>query len=49
VPIRFTQEPGKPVFDPPAHGQHSSAILRSLGYADAEIGRLKSQGVLKDA
>jgi crotonobetainyl-CoA:carnitine CoA-transferase CaiB-like acyl-CoA transferase len=49
VPIQFAQEPGEPVFEPPAHGQHSSAILRSLGYPDAEIARLKSQGVLKDA
>ncbi len=49
VPIAFRDEPARPVFDPPAHGQHSSAILRSLGYADAEIARLKSRGVLKDA
>jgi crotonobetainyl-CoA:carnitine CoA-transferase CaiB-like acyl-CoA transferase len=49
VPIRFAQEPGKPVFEPPAHGQHSGALLRDLGYADAEIAQLKSRGVIKDA
>lgn len=49
VPIRFTQEPGKPVFEPPAHGQHSSGILRSLGYAEAEIAQLKARGIVKDA
>jgi crotonobetainyl-CoA:carnitine CoA-transferase CaiB-like acyl-CoA transferase len=49
VPIRFAEEPGKPVFEPPVHGQHSSALLRGLGYADADIAQLKSRGVIKDA
>jgi len=49
VPIRFAQEPGEPVFEPPAHGQHSGALLRGLGYADAEIAQLKSRGIIKDA
>jgi crotonobetainyl-CoA:carnitine CoA-transferase CaiB-like acyl-CoA transferase len=49
VPIRFQDEPGRPVFEPPAHGQHTSGILRSLGYAEGEIAQLKSKGVVKDA
>ena len=49
IPIAFRDEPGRVRFEAPAHGQHSSAILRSLGYADADIAQLKSRGVIKDA
>lgn len=49
VPIKFADEPGRANFRLPAHGQHSAEILRSLGYADDEIGRLKESGVTKDA
>jgi len=49
VPIRFADEPARPSFDPPAHGQHTCAILRSLGYADGEIAQLKAKGVVADA
>jgi len=49
VPIRFAQEAAKPVLEAPAHGQHSGRILRDLGYADAEVARLKARGVIKDA
>jgi crotonobetainyl-CoA:carnitine CoA-transferase CaiB-like acyl-CoA transferase len=49
VPIAFRDEPAKPSFEAPAHGQHSSAILRTLGYADAEIAKLKAAGVVKGA
>ncbi|MFY9314730.1 MAG: CaiB/BaiF CoA-transferase family protein [Burkholderiales bacterium] len=47
VPIRFTDEPGRPNFDPPGHGQHSVAILRGLGYSGDEIAALKANGVIK--
>jgi crotonobetainyl-CoA:carnitine CoA-transferase CaiB-like acyl-CoA transferase len=47
VPIRFADEPARPAFDAPAHGQHSAAILRSLGYDAAEIAALRSKGVVK--
>jgi len=49
VPIRFTDEPARPNFDPPGHGQHSAAILRELGYADGEIAALKAAGVINGA
>jgi crotonobetainyl-CoA:carnitine CoA-transferase CaiB-like acyl-CoA transferase len=47
VPIRFTDEPAQPKFDPPGHGQHSAAILRGLGYSGDEIAALKAGGVVK--
>jgi len=49
VPIRFADEPGRPRFQAPAHGEHSSQILKELGYAEVEIRKLKSSGVIQDA
>jgi len=49
VPIQFADEPGRPRFDAPAHGEHSSQILRELGYADQEIERLEKCGVIRGA
>jgi len=49
VPIRFADEPARPNFEPPAHGQHTAQTLRSLGYAAGEIAQLKAKGVVKDA
>ena len=45
IPIRFADEPGQIDFDPPAQGQHSEEILRSLGYSDAELAAMKAEGV----
>jgi len=49
VPIKFADEPAQPSFDPPAHGQHTAAILRELGYSASDIERLGSEGVVKAA
>jgi len=49
VPIKFADEPGRAIFRLPALGQDSSEILRSLGYAEGDIGRLKEHGVTRDA
>lgn len=49
APIRFGDEPARPSFEPPAHGQHSAEILRGLGYAAGEIAQLESRGVIKGA
>jgi crotonobetainyl-CoA:carnitine CoA-transferase CaiB-like acyl-CoA transferase len=45
IPIRFANEPGEIRSDPPAHGQHSEAILRSLGFAEADLADMKADGV----
>ncbi|MDA0224798.1 MAG: CaiB/BaiF CoA-transferase family protein [Proteobacteria bacterium] len=49
LPIRFANEPGRVKFDAPAHGEHSSAILRQLHYPESEIEALRARGVIRDA
>lgn len=46
VPIKFADEPAQPNFNPPAHGQHTTAILQELGYAKRDIESLKSKGIV---
>lgn len=48
-PIRFEDEPGVCDFALPAHGQHSSALLRELGYTEEAVGKFVNAGIIKDA
>ena len=34
-------------FDPPAHGQHSAEVLRSLGYSQRDVLGMREKGVIK--
>ncbi len=49
APIRFQQEPARPEFDPPAHGQHTFEILRGLGYTEGDIAQVTGKGVVGGA
>jgi crotonobetainyl-CoA:carnitine CoA-transferase CaiB-like acyl-CoA transferase len=49
VPIQFSGEPGRANFHSPAHGEHSSQVLRGLRYGDVEIERFRKDGVIRDA
>ena len=46
-PIRFADEPPRENLDVPGHGQHTRAILASLGYAEGEIRALERDGVVR--
>ena len=46
LPVKFSQTPGDVRLAPPLHGQHTAEVLRDTGYSDAEIERLKAQGVV---
>lgn len=45
IPVKFRDEPGRVDFRLPDHGEHSREILHDLGYSEAEIDRLKQEGV----
>jgi crotonobetainyl-CoA:carnitine CoA-transferase CaiB-like acyl-CoA transferase len=46
VPIKFTREPAQPDFRVPGFGEHSAAILKELGYGEADIARLRAERVV---
>jgi crotonobetainyl-CoA:carnitine CoA-transferase CaiB-like acyl-CoA transferase len=45
-PVTLSRTPSHVVSHPPALGQHTLEVLRDLGYDDAGIDRLKSQGIV---
>ena len=47
-PTRLYGTPGAPGCAPPAFGQDSGAILRDLGYGDADISRLRKSAVVPE-
>ena len=46
LPVRFRGEPRQAQCPPPLLGQHTEDILRTAGYADADIQTLRANGVL---
>jgi formyl-CoA transferase len=45
-PVTLSRTPSHVVAHPPAQGEHTAAVLRELGYGDAEIERLRSDGII---
>jgi crotonobetainyl-CoA:carnitine CoA-transferase CaiB-like acyl-CoA transferase len=45
VPIKFTQEPGKPRLKWAQLGEHTEETLSGLGYGDADIAAMRDKGV----
>jgi crotonobetainyl-CoA:carnitine CoA-transferase CaiB-like acyl-CoA transferase len=46
VPIRFAREPASPDLHVPEFGAHSAEIVRSIGYSDADVERLRADRVI---
>jgi len=45
-PVTLSRTPSHVVAHPPAQGEHTADVLRELGYRDAEIEQLQSQGIV---
>ena len=45
-PIRFSDTPASVRTPPPGLGAHTDEVLRSLGFDDAGIARLRADGVV---
>ena len=49
IPIKFREEPGRIAPETPALGQHSTAILREIGYDEAECRALVRDGIIRQS
>jgi len=47
LPLRVNGEPAAHRTPAPAHGEHSSDILREAGYSDEDVDRLRETGVIR--
>jgi crotonobetainyl-CoA:carnitine CoA-transferase CaiB-like acyl-CoA transferase len=47
VPVKFKKTPGTVHLAPPILGQHTREVLQELGLSDADMERLRQQGVVK--
>lgn len=47
IPVRLASAPGKIKGSSPSPGQHTSQILKGLGYSAADITRLKKENIVK--
>jgi len=45
-PVTLSRTPSRVVAHPPALGEHTDEVLREIGFDDAGIARLKSQGIV---
>jgi crotonobetainyl-CoA:carnitine CoA-transferase CaiB-like acyl-CoA transferase len=46
VPMKFAREPARPRLALPEFGEHSAEVLSEIGYSDADIATLRSNGVI---
>ncbi len=47
LPVKFSETPGAVFRVPPPLGQHTDEVLRELGLADADLARLRAEGVIR--
>jgi len=45
IPMKFTEEPGTANTTLPALSEHTEPLLRELGYSDAELAAMRTEGV----
>ena len=45
-PVTLSRTPSRVVAHPPALGEHTAEVLREIGFDDAGIARLKSEGIV---
>jgi crotonobetainyl-CoA:carnitine CoA-transferase CaiB-like acyl-CoA transferase len=46
LPVKFSETPGNVYRVPPALGEHTEEILRSLGCSEREVADLRGEGVI---